>query len=79
MYAQIAWLTKEVARLWGAVNSKGSGSSGGGGSGATVSQGASAPEGSVTGKTNDLYVHVSGGVVQRMYIKTTASGNTGWV
>ena len=78
MYAQIAWLTKEVVRLWGAVNSRGSGS-GGSSSGATVSQGASAPEGSVTGTTNDIYWHISGGIVQRVYVKTTAGGNTGWV
>ena len=78
MYAQIAWLTKEVARLWGAVNSKGSGS-GSSGSGATISQGTALPEGSVTGKTNDMYHQIVGGVLQRTFVKTTASGNTGWV
>ena len=79
MYAQIAWLTKEVARLWGAVNSKGSGSGSGGSSGATISQGTAAPEGSVTGNKNDMYHQISGGVLQRSYVKTTNGGNTGWV
>ena len=77
MYAQIARLTREVALLWGAVNSKGSGS--GSGSGATISQGTAAPEGTVTGKTNDMYHQIVGGVLQRTFVKTTASGNTGWV
>ena len=79
MYAQIAWLTKEVTRLWGAVNSKGSGSGSGGGSGATISQGTAAPEGSVTGNKNDMYHQISGGILQRSYVKTTNGGNTGWV
>ena len=78
MYAQIARLTREVALLWGAVNSKGSGS-GSGGSGATISQGSAAPEGSVTGNKNDMYHQISGGILQRSYVKTTNGGNTGWV
>ena len=82
MYAQIARLTREVALLWDAINSKGSGSgsgSGGGGSGATISQGTAAPEGSVTGNKNDMYHQISGGILQRSYVKTTNGGNTGWV
>ncbi len=78
MYAQIAWLVKEVSRLWAAVNSKGTGS-GSGGSGATISQGTALPEGSVTGNKNDIYVQVVGGVQQRLFVKTTSGGNTGWV
>ena len=80
MYAQIAWLTKEVARLWSAVNSRGTGSGGGGsGSGVTSTVQATEPEGNLTGKTGDICSVVSGGVMVAQRVKTTASGNTGWV
>ena len=79
MYAQIAWLTKEVARLWGAVNSKGSGSGSGSGSTYKVTVQATEPEGNLTGNIGDTCWVVSGGVVVVQRVKTTASGNTGWV
>ena len=47
--------------------------------GSKISQGTAAPEGSVTGNTNDMYHQISGGILQRSYIKTTNGGNTGWV
>lgn len=78
MYAQIAWLVKEVNRLWGAVNSKGTGS-GSAGSTYKVTVQATEPEGNLTGSIGDTCWVVSGGVVVVTRVKTTASGNTGWV
>ncbi len=49
------------------------------GSGATVTTRATEPEGSLTGTTNDICAVIVGGELVGIRVKTTASGNTGWV
>ena len=74
------WTKKQIAQIWAAITSiNNGGGGGGGGSGVTSTVQATEPEGNLTGKTGDICHVVSGGVVVAQRVKTTASGNTGWV
>ena len=76
------WTKKQIAQIWAAItsiNNGGGGGGGGGGSGVTSTVQATEPEGNLTGKTGDICSVVSGGVMVAQRVKTTASGNTGWV
>ena len=55
------------------------GGAGGGAGGAAVTISATEPEGTLTGTTGDMCAVVVTGVLQGIRVKTTASGNTGWV
>ena len=70
---------KQIAQIWASITSLNNGGGGGGGSGVTSTVQATEPEGNLTGKTGDICHVVSGGVVVVQRVKTTASGNTGWV
>ena len=75
-----AWTKKQIAQIWASITSiNTSGGGGGSGSGVTSTVQATEPEGNLTGKTGDICHVVSGGVVVAQRVKTTASGNTGWV
>ena len=74
-----AWTKKQIAQLWAQITTLGNSGGGGGGSGVTSTVQATEPEGNLTGKTVDICHVVSGGVVVVQRVKTTASGNTGWV
>lgn len=43
------------------------------------SSGTGSPEGVVTGTTKDQYTRTDGSTGTYQYVKTTATGNTGWI
>lgn len=65
--------------LWIHDGTTAGGNAVGGAGGAAVTISAIEPEGSLTGTTGDMCAVVASGIMEGIRVKTTSSGNTGWV